>query len=363
MTTTHGGQVYGFAAEKQIAVTQIIDFSASINPISPQIDWLQLQQQAENELIHYPQEYAADSDSSLIPLLAERFKIRANAITLSNGISHAIWQFFANLPASEQQQTYLFTPIYSEYQTAAKQFSQAVIEIATPLEIWLQNEPKIAKNSVIVLVNPSTPQGKYIQPQTVQLLLKLAQQHQAWLLIDESFLPFVGLSSKLSARQWLDDYSKLVILQSLTKYYACPGVRIGSVFCNNPRIKRLLPQVWNLSTLDRLWLSQALQDREHITQTAGWLQKTKNGFIQRLQNIPCIKQVLPSDCNFVLVEFSCATKFVQNHLEHENILIRDVASFGFADNFARIAIRNAADNQQLLNCLHGFTQQDSAASC
>lgn len=363
MTAAHGGQVYGFAAEKQIAVTQIIDFSASINPISPQIDWLQLQQQAQNELIHYPQEYGADSDSSLIPLIAERFQIKASAITLSTGISNAIWQFFNNLAAEEQQQTYLFTPIYSEYQTAAKRFSKKVIEIATPVETWLQTSPHIAKNSVIVLVNPNTPQGKFIQPQTVQLLLKLAQQHQAWLLIDESFLPFVSLSSELSARQWLDDYSKLVILQSLTKYYACPGVRIGAVFCNNPQIKRLLPQVWNLSTLDRLWLSQALQDREHITQTADWLQKTKNVFIQRLQNIPCIKQVLASDCNFVLVEFSCTTKLVQNHLEHKNILIRDVTSFGFADNFARIAIKSPTDNQQLLNCLHGFTQQNSAASC
>jgi len=353
----HGGQVYQFAQTQNITVTEVLDFSASINPITPEIDWNLLQQQAETELQHYPAEYNTQSKSSLTPLIAERFQVTPESVILSNGISQAIWQFFQQLPNDEQQQTYLFTPIYSEYQTAAKQHSGKLINIRPPVEEWLQGNSGFPENSVVVLVNPSTPEGTFYSPKVIQKLLQTAQRSNAWLLIDESFLPFISLNTALSSRQWLKGYAKLIVLQSLTKYFACPGIRIGAVFSLNPTVRGYLSQVWSLSTLDRLWLTQALQDSKHSQATDKWLQTAKPVFCEALRKRPLVKQLFRSNTNFVLVEFIDEVEKIQAFLAKKNMLIRDLHSFGFNPYFARIAVKSIEDNQKLIKALSQYDEK------
>ncbi|MBO1926819.1 aminotransferase class I/II-fold pyridoxal phosphate-dependent enzyme [Thiomicrorhabdus sp. 6S2-11] len=344
----HGGQALGFAEQHNLALAEVLDFSASINPLSPQIDWLQLCNDAKTQIIHYPQEFDSHSRSLLHPLLAETFSIKEDNITLCNGISQAIQQLFASIKPPE---TRLFTPIYSEYQKAAQAYCNDVREFRGAPQTWLQQAQKLTANSIIVVVNPSTPDGHYYSVQQLLPLCEYCQRHAIWLLVDESFLPFISLEKKFSARQLLTAFPHLIILQSLTKFYACPGIRIGALFSSNRKVTDLIPQTWSLSTIDRLWLQQALQDNNHIIKTQQWLLATKAAFIENLQRLDCIHEVFPSSVNFVLVEFDRPISAVQEHLNAYGMLIRNAQNFGYDANIARIGIKLESANHRLLQAL------------
>lgn len=349
-TANHGGQVYAFAKQQQCSLSELIDFSASINPIQPKIDWQSLATQAQLELIHYPQEYCVKSPSSLKPLIAQRFSVQTHHVFLSNGISDAIGQLLQSLAP---QHGLLFTPIYSEYLHAANLYCQHTIGTQLSPQDWLQTDAAkhLPAGSVLILVNPSTPQGTLYTTKELSELLHYCQKNSHWLMLDESFLPFISFSKQDSARQFLDSEKKLIILQSLTKFFACPGVRIGATFSNHPEFSQHLTHVWSISTLDRLWLTQAIQDTTHTEKTQQWLTTTKPRFLQQLKALPCVLRTFEGTANFILVEFNRPVEIIQKHLNAFKILIRNAESFGFSAYHARIAIKTSHDNQQLIAAL------------
>ncbi|QKI89030.1 pyridoxal phosphate-dependent aminotransferase [Thiomicrorhabdus xiamenensis] len=348
----HGGQVFAFAEHNVLALDQVLDFSASINPQTPKIDWERLQQQAQSELLHYPPE-RDNSLSPLQPLLAERFSLEVEQIFLSNGATQAIHQLFASL---RPQHSVLFTPIYGEYQRAAQVYSKEVIEYRCCPSQWNKDSMPLPQNGLVVIVNPGTPQGTYLPPDKLLPLLEDAHRKNSWLLVDESFLPFIGFATELSLRQWLRRYPKLIVIQSLTKFYACPGVRIGALFSGSAQTKAFLPQLWPISSLDRLWLSQALQDPGHIFTTRHWLETVKPVFLQKLAQLSIVDKLYPGDVNFVLLRFTLPVSRVQQYLATEGILIRPVQSFGFSEYHARLAIKSPPDNIRLLKALNALSR-------
>lgn len=364
----HGGQIYQFARSQQLpifsALTTVLDFSASINPIQPHVDWQIIQQQAQAALLHYP-------DSQQIALksaLAKRFQLSPTQIILTNGISSAIMSLFS---AMKPDKTLLLTPIYSEYQRAAETYSQQVIELdqgtldqiditdISDINQASEQTARVSKaldslteNSIVVLVNPNTPEGQYRSPSALQTCLDKAHKKQSWILVDESFLPFIGFADHLSVRPQLTSFPKMIVLQSLTKYYACPGVRIGALFSAPHALDNLAWPSWPLSVLDEHYLLQALADEQHETSTHDFLQQTRASFVKALEDCGCIESVSPSSANFVLVKTTLKACELVSRLAEKNILIRDCNSFGLGAYHCRIAIKSTENNQTLIDALH-----------
>jgi threonine-phosphate decarboxylase len=362
----HGGQIYQFARSQQLptfkALETILDFSASINPIQPQVDWQAIQQQAQVSLLHYP-------DSQQIALksaLAKRFVLNPAQITLTNGISSAIMSLFGAL---KPDKTLLLTPIYSEYQRAAETYSQHVIEIKQNLtdkilmtEQTLQQFDALTENSITVLVNPNTPEGHCRSPAELKVLLELLNKKRGWVLVDESFLPFIGFADHYSVRRQLTQFPKMIVLQSLTKYYACPGVRIGALFSADNALDHLAWPSWPLSVLDEHFILEALADSEHDDRTQQFLTQESPSFVESLKNCDCIDSVSEPSANFVFVTTTFKASELVARLAQKNILIRDCHSFGLGDYSCRIAIKSAENNQTLIQALQSITQLNTKSN-
>lgn len=346
----HGGQFFEFAQRQGLshtqALSQVLDFSASINPNQPVMSLnLQLALWA-----HYPPQQA----QNLTRLLADQFQLPADHIQLTNGISSAILNLFAHL---RPHTTLLYTPLYGEYQRAAKLYSQNTIELNRALQqpdhqAWCY--PDLPPNSLVVFVNPSTPDGHYYAPEKCTDLIRYWQQQDCWVLIDESFLPFIGFDEALSFKQWLHDWPKLIILQSLTKYYACPGLRVGAVFAQ-PAFLDTWPQpAWPISHLDTLLLQQALQDSRFDSHNQAWLFNAKADLVAQLQTCSLIKQVYPSSANFVLVQTHAPAKQIAQALENHQILVRPCDNFeaGLNTHHLRIAVKTPPQHQRLIHAFN-----------
>ncbi|BCN93195.1 threonine-phosphate decarboxylase [Thiomicrorhabdus immobilis] len=351
MAFDHGGQIYTLAAQQGLsadeALTECVDFSASIAP------WFFAEAPHFNPLalLHYPD----STHQSLINTIQNRFQIDRDCITVSNGISSAILNLFAYL---RPKNTVLYTPIFGEYERVALSYGSKIQRIerlsqtqesafsANSIEKLAQIP--IAKNSLVVWVNPSTPDGRYVSLQELKPLFDLWQQQDCWVLLDESFLPFISFDPKISGRSLLDTWPKLIVLQSLTKYYACPGLRVGAVFAH-PDFLTQWPQAhWPVSAIDQALLLQRMQDhslesQNHILQT-----QLKTDLIRALQESPLVKTIYPGQVNFILVKTRIKAQVIQQALAKTGILVRDCQNFGLGDYSLRLAVKDEASHNRLL---------------
>lgn len=357
----HGGQFFALAKQRgfspEQALEQIIDLSASINPNQP----LMSPSLPLSLLRHYPPQPA----DALITALANKFQLPSENIRLTNGISAAILSIFAHL---RPDNSVLYTPLYGEYQRAAECYSRNLIEIKrdiqntdkqTDNQAWLST--KVPANSLLVFVNPATPDGFYYSPAQLAPLLKQAREQNCWLLMDESFLPFLSFSDDLSLRSLLADWPKLIILQSLTKYYACPGLRVGAVFAHRDFLNDWPQAAWPISSLDSDLLTQALQDKHFDQHNQAWLSMAQTDLIRQLNTSALIKRCYPTRTNFVLVQTRLPAKHITQALQNANILLRPCDSFGLGDDHIRIAVQTPAVHQHLINALNTLTKEANHA--
>ncbi|MBE0493952.1 MAG: aminotransferase class I/II-fold pyridoxal phosphate-dependent enzyme [Thiomicrospira sp.] len=351
----HGGQFFEFAQRQglspQQALARVLDFSASINPNQPHYD-LNLQPALWT---HYPPQQAHD----LLVAIADKFQLATDHIRLTNGISSAILSLFAHL---RPHTTLLFTPLYGEYQRAAAFYSQTTIELKRDVnqpdhQAWCL--PDLPANSLVVFVNPSTPDGHYYAPHNLEKLIHYWRQQDCWVVVDESFLPFLGFDDHLSFRRYLKDWPKLIIMQSLTKYYACPGLRVGAVFAQPDLLKTWPQAAWPISYLDSQLLQQALEDPDFDNRNQAWLLSAKADLIQHLQSCALVKKVMPGSANFVLVQTQRPAQQIAQALENQQILVRACDSFsaGLDKNHLRISVQTPTQHQRLIHALNQLNQE------
>lgn len=366
MSQTHGGQIYQHARhcglKESEALNTILDFSASIPPW--RFDYSKTYDAAFNDDIisHYPDSQTQE----LTQQVSDQFAIAPKNIQFCNGVSSAILNLFCHL---RPLNTVLYTPVFGEYLQMANHYSQNVIPIERPLQPSIQSnsvssqienqqttlqiiealaKQPVPQNSLIVWVNPATPDGKHYRLQEMQPLISLWQQQNCWVLVDESFLPFISLKPNESFRSLLSEWPRLIVLQSLTKYFACPGLRIGCVFAH-PEFIQSWPQAsWPISVLDQKVLLSLMQEPSLIRQNQQLMQVAKTDFIQTLEQSSLVTQLYHSDCNFVLLKTRVTAKTLAEKLAQKHILVRDCESFGLGNHHLRLAIKSPHSNQIFL---------------
>ena len=207
----HGAGIYKVAKKLNCRYDEVIDFSSNINTYQPKTD-IKL---TNSILVRY-----GDSGySKLKKEISKYYSIKKNQLKLYNGATAAIFELFKNL---KEKNIYLYAPLYGEYEKAAKQSGKKIFKIDRFKNI--NTIPK--KNSVVVFVNPSTPDGKFYK---LFKLFKIWKKQNCTIVLDESFIEFEKLKS---FRDEIDNYKKLYIIQSFSKFYASAGVRVGAIFSN-----------------------------------------------------------------------------------------------------------------------------------
>jgi threonine-phosphate decarboxylase len=346
--TAHGGQFFSAAQQlgwsTEQALDQLLDFSASLNPLQPDFD-LNINPAL---LMHYPPEQA----NPLQQLLAEKLQLHTEQIRLTNGISAAIFDFFNWL---RPKQTLLYSPLYGEYARAAKLFSPHTQLIRRDLDTdSLLFPSQLNADSLVVLVNPATPDGRRYPRKQLIALLQHCQAHQAWLCIDESFLPFIGWQTEHSLRDQLAHYPKLIIFQSLTKYYGCAGIRIGAILAHPTQLENWPQATWPIATLDSLLMTQALQQANFDARTQAWLKQAKQDLITQLSDCRLIEKIYPSEANFILLKLHTPAQPLAEYLARQGLLIRACDNFGFNQPHIRLAVKTPAAHQRLATALDNY---------
>ncbi len=88
-------------------------------------------------------------------------------------------------------------------------------------------ENSITPNTKAILVNsPHNPTGKIMARREMQNILKIAKKHQLFVISDEVYLQ-IAFQNTTSYAEFIEQYDKLIVINSFSKSFAIPGWRVG----------------------------------------------------------------------------------------------------------------------------------------
>lgn len=224
----------------------------------------------------------------------------------------------------------------------------------------LQNYFSDKSLSALLLINPDNPSGNFISRDDVLKLADWAGHKGITLIVDESFVDFAegGLDSSLLLDSILDSYPHLIVLKSISKSYGVPGLRLGILASSNRQvIDRIRKEVsiWNINSFAEFYMQIYGKYESDYRKACGRFQSERTRFYKELSSISFLR-VIPSQANYFLCEVIAkysSTALTRLLLYSSNILIKDCSTKQAFDsgNYIRIAIRNEADNNNLLSRL------------
>lgn len=353
----HGGDVHAASRELQCDVAQVLDFSASINPLGPSPRVWRAINRSRPLLEHYPDPECLD----LRRALAEQWGCEPRHIVVGNGSMELI----AALPrALKMRHLAVVQPTFSEYAASMARSGGRVTTLFAsrdegyrlPVErlMQLMKQPGTGGRKIdgLVLCNPNSPTGQACTAEEVWALATAAQRRGVWLIVDESFVDFCPERSVLPLGVC---GARLIVLRSFTKFYGLPGLRAGYAVAA-PRvvesIRRALPP-WSVNMMAQVAALAALHDTAHVTRTIRFVIRERTRFARALSALPdCV--VYPSTANFVFLEMSrpWSASIVTARLRREGILVRDCSSVpGATVRSVRVAVRRRRENDRLVMAL------------
>ena len=341
----HGGNRDWAAAIANCSVSQLIDFSASINPLGPPKSALVAIENSLAQLAHYPD----PNYTQLCTNIAQEHQLSPDWILPGNGAAELLT--WAAWDLAELESVVVITPTFADYRRALEAFSVKILTSPLDLETGKWISPTSRKKSGLLLNNPHNPTGHLWTVAEIKPLL----EEYALVVLDEAFMDFLPKPESLLTL--ITEYPNLIILRSLTKFYSLPGLRIGYAVAHPERLKRWQQRrdPWPVNVLAEAAASAIIKDRNFRAQTWQWLATTSLEMFQGLSNIPWLTP-RNSAVNFFLVKTAQPSAEVQKKLliDHQ-ILIRDCLSFPeLGNNYFRVAIRTAADNQRLIKALEEY---------
>jgi histidinol-phosphate/aromatic aminotransferase/cobyric acid decarboxylase-like protein len=291
----HGGDAAVLARALGVDPGDILDLSASLNPGPP--DVVALAATHLDALRRYPDTTAATE------AMAEALGTAPERVLLTNGGAEAIALVCADLGRAA-----VAGP--AEFALYARHLAEVLDPAVEPGAPWIRS-------------NPNNPTGILAGP---------GERAAVW---DEAFYP-------LATGAWTRGDRDAVVVGSLTKVFACPGLRAGYVCADPERIERLAqrqPQ-WALNGLAAALVPELVA----LADLPAWRAAVAE---RRLALTAALPGVVPSDANYVLVEVPEGATAARARLARSGVLVRDCTSFGLPGHI-RVAVPDDAGLRRLV---------------
>lgn len=322
MAVRHGGNLFAVAAREGVAWQQVLDFSASINPLGPPPAVREAILSALDRIVHYPE----PSGLRLRERLAAEWDVAVDRLMVGNGATELLFDWCRCFGSGS-----IAAPAFGEFHRV---WPEAKLFPLTDRNSW-------PDSGAVVFTRPANPTGTLLAADDFR---RYAQGRKDAVLVDESFLDFSGAESLVRAAR-----GNLFVLRSLTKFWALPGLRVGALVGDGEGIARMRPP-WALNVLAEAAALAALEDNAHARRTREFVRTEGAWLAAELSLLPGL-YVWPAVANYLFIETQRAAELTA-FAESRRVLIRDCSDWpGFACHAIRVAVRRRWENEILIAVL------------
>lgn len=206
-------------------------------------------------------------------------------------------------------------------------------------------------SKIIWLCSPNNPTGNALETAEIEKVLK---NFSGIVAVDEAYIDF---SSQPSFLKVLKEYPNMVVLQTFSKAWGSAGVRLGMAFASEDIIKifNKVKYPYNVNVLTQRYAIKLLDNFSQVEKKVKAILKNREKLEKQLAKIKCIKEVYPTDANFILVK-TIDSDAIYKYLIEKGIVARNRNGITLCDNCLRITVGTAEENKQVIAALKNFSK-------
>jgi len=299
-----------------------------------------------NGVNRYPDPY----QRSLKSLLAEQKGVSESQVLLGNGSDEVLDLIFRAFCEPNQDNIVSLPPTYGMYKVLAG------INAVENKEVLLTTdfEPNVdeilnvvdANSKLLFICSPNNPTGNAFKKEGI---LKLLESFSGLVVIDEAYIDFSKNESWLSE---LKTYPNLIVTQTLSKAYGLAGIRLGICYASEEIIGVLnkIKPPYNVNQLTQQRALQRVLNQDLVNQEVQQILDEREELIKALNGLEFVKELYPTDANFVLAKVDDANKRYQQLLEKQ-VVVRNRSTQPLCGNTLRFTVGTPDENKKLIAIL------------
>jgi threonine-phosphate decarboxylase len=326
-----------------------IDFSANINPLGPPLELKEKWQDFYQEINVYPDPYA----TMLKERIAKTEQTSVDSILIGNGGSELITLVAQMLSGKK---VVLVEPTFSEYEKACRAHKCEILYHQL-VEPNFELNPTHLRSSLVdadamFLCNPNNPTGIHYPTSTIISIIEECEKEHCLVILDEAFFDF--LIEYESFIPYINRFPNLIIIRSMTKMFAIPGIRLGYLVASPAIVSELseLQSHWSTNTIALLAGEMCLQNESFIKETQEFICNERKRLFSFFKQEEFV--VSSSKVNFYLLQDPLLKNqfALFEFLLHQGIIPRHSFNFpGLDGRWLRFAIKGYEENNQLMEVL------------
>ncbi|MCG8341713.1 MAG: threonine-phosphate decarboxylase CobD [Chlorobiales bacterium] len=351
---------HGGAPERRFNLNgePILDFSVSISPLSPPITNAGL----DTFSVH---RYPSIDGNGINDFYRERYGLDQSTVLPVNGAIEGIYLIPRALGIKKAA---LLAPSFFDYERACRIAGTSVqfLKLEEHERFMLPGIETIADNlrgvDALVAANPNNPTGTGFPK---EIFLALASRFpEKWFIMDEAFIQFVDDFPDASLMRDVRAMKNVIVVHSLTKFYALPGLRLGAIIAH-PEVNRFLlgyKEPWTINIVAEKVARDLLRCGDFERELRMLIATERAKIFRKLNGIPEI-MLKGHAANFFLAQWNAGPDLddLLFYLVKKGIYVRDCRNFsGLEENYFRFAVRKPEENDYLLQQLM-LAGRDAAA--
>lgn len=285
--------------------------------------------------------YPEPEPLSLETAFANFYHVEADCVCVTNGATEGIYLIAQTFKGKKSA---VWMPTFSEYADACRLHGHRVSAFYT-----YDSVP--ADADLVWLCNPNNPTGEVRDYQRMKEWI--GAHPDKLFVIDQSYESFTF--KRLFSVSEVAALPNVILIHSLTKHFAIPGLRMGYLTGNAKLMKeiRLQRMPWSVNSLAIEAGFFALEKNLELSINLGEYLDIKEKFVKELKRTGIV-DVWDSDTHFFLVKLRMgkASALKEYLAEEHGILIRNASNFeGLDESFFRLATQTEEENQALVKAL------------
>jgi histidinol-phosphate aminotransferase len=301
--------------------------------------------------------YPDPQPQALLDALATLYGVRPEQVLVGRGSDEAIDLLVRAFCRAGKDAIAIQPPTFGMYAVSAHVQNAGVVEIPLDTNFSLDVDAVLAaltpEVKLVFVCTPNNPTGQLVSRASVERLAA-ALADRALLVVDEAYIEFADAPSVASL---IDRYDNLAVLRTLSKAWALAGARVGTLLANEEVIGLLrrimtpypLPRPSAALALEALSVQGQAEARRHLVV----IREERQRMAFALAALPRVRQVLPSQANFLAVRFDDAAAVYQGLLD-AGIVVRDVRRYPQLGDALRITIGTPQENDRVLALLNSL---------
>jgi len=347
----HGGQLRQISERFNIPSSQLIDFSANINPDGPPpgvLSTLRTKLEDASMLTAYPDL----EEVELRQAIADYVGAQPRQLAVANGFIPLLESALRTLRI---KRCLLPVPAFVDYRRSLVRTGIEIEpHILSPASNFCYDINALVHggHDAVLLANPQNPSGVLATRDTLLQLVSACARRNITVLLDEAFIDYAP-SNSLACD--VAQFANLVVFRSVTKFHAIPGLRVAYAVANadNTRsINQALPP-WPITTLASCAVAAALADQS-FAERARLLNDRRRAHLRAELDLLGV-HTYPSAANFLLLrlpEDISADRFWRQMIVEHHMVLRNCSNYeALPSRHFRMAVRTAEENARLVGAI------------